>query len=500
MFHIQGGRALEHNRQIIAAHYFYLLKEDSDSLRKLWKQLTASTGPDGDSTVPAALPALAADPTAHSERCVIMHSTSSGEIDFCLAMLPNLAVIEVLWLKGAGDHEQGWRDFLSFIDGQRAQAQSGGITLFGETVLMVAAPDEEADYEHDACALIGDRLNPSDALALPGLGEPSEPVPAPSCRHLVSDLAPELCGGGNPRLTQLPGPNDSSADYFVLRANSPERMLSTIFPELDSLLKELARAAAYFREQRDAIVEENSSIDKQVGALLHRQVVSMDVTNPDTVKLESRIAELSRMFGLLATDSLVTRQADKRLAKDLGALRRVLGRMMDPAPGKVDGVGDYHLELFGTEVEAIRTVNRDLDHSRQNAEAAIDVVRTRIELVRAEEGSQIQSQTRGLLDQMLKLQEEATALQVAAGLIEFVLIFYYVLISWEHLLGLERAEHISPVMRILPVFGIAAGAALGTHFMARSIKNKTWRNPGMWISAVMMIAALAGMIMLSLSV
>lgn len=501
LVHNQGGRMPRQNRQIIAAHYFYLLKEDSEGLRKLWSQLASSAtlardaGAEGENS---AIAALAPDSSTESDRCSIMHCAGNGELDLCLAMLRNLALVEVVRLEGPERNGGEIGSFMDFIDGQRRQALAEGVSLFGESTMIVAGDGGKGVNEEQACLLIANRLEGDQALHLPGLDQSSAAAAAPNCRKLTSALAPELSGGGNPNLTLFPSPENSPVAYYVLKAADPERIVSTLFPELDSLLKELERATAFFREQRSSIVEENSSIDKQVGALLHRQVISMDAENPDTAELESRIADLSRMFGLLATDSLMTRQAEKRLEKDLGALRTVLSRVMNPTADS-DGIGEYHLGLYGTELKAIRTVSSDLDHSRQNAEAAIDVVRTQVELLRAEEEAEIQSQTRGLLDQILKLQEEGLALQVAAGLIEFVLIFYYVLISWEHLLGVEEAEHISPIVRIIPVAGIAAGAALGTHFLARSIKNKTWKNPGLWVSAVMLLMALVGLVILSIS-
>lgn len=490
------------DRRIIAAHYFYLLKEDNESLRKLWTQLTSAAKLAADTGAldePAAVTSLAPDSSTESERCSIMHCAGNGEIDLCLAMLRNLSLIEAVRLMDPAKNGEELSSFMGFVDDQRRQAMTAGVALFGESTMIVAADDGAGVEEDEACLTIAKRIEGAQAPLLPGLGHPGTAAAAPVCRRLTSALAPELCGGGDPSLTLFPGPDNSLVDYYVLRAADPERVVSTLFPELDSLLKELERATSFFREQRGSIVDENSSVDRQVGALLHRQVVAMDAANPNTAELENRIADLSRMFGLLATDSLMTRQAEKRLEKDLGSLKAVLSRVMNPDSDARDGIGDYHLGLYGTELEAIHTVSRDLDHSRQNAEAAIDVVRTQIELLRAEEESEIQSQTRGLLDQILKLQEEGLALQVAAGLIEFVLIFYYVLLSWEHLLGITESEHISPIVRIIPVAGIAAGAALGTHFLARSIKNKTWRNPGLWVSAAMLFTALAALVILSVS-
>jgi FtsZ-binding cell division protein ZapB len=487
--------------RISAAHYFYLLKEDEDSLGLLWSEAAGGEGKD-------VTPSLGLDdslPTGDTlaERCAILHRVDQGKQAFCLAMLANLAVVEVLFRSGEASGEgdgSSLEEFTNLVGDIRSRGLEKGVSFFGESTVLVMA-GTEAPRLSELAVLAGGAGLPASGGFEPGLpGSTSATGAALDASLLSSDLDPRLAGGGAPRLTRLLSPGATAVDYWSLTAKDPETLVSSLLPELDSRLKELERSSAYFRQQRNGIATERARVEEQVGALLHKHVQSEGGSDSDAGELKDRIGSLSRMFGLLATDSLMARRADNHLRRDVEQLRSNLARLMSREPGSHDEIGDFFLERFESELDAMRGVARDLDYSRQNAEAAIEVVRTRVELLRAEEEAAIQEQTRGLLGQILRLQEEGLALQVAAGLIEFVLIFYYTLLSWEHVMGTERAEHLSSLMRLLPILGIAAGAAIGTHFLARSIKNRTWKNPGLWITGTMVLASLITMVVISFSV
>ncbi len=487
----------EEARRINAAHYFYLLKEDEESLGLLWSKV-ASDGDETSSQLGLTGPLTMGE--ARADRCMVLHHTKGGANDYCLAMLPNLAAIEVIDRSDNGPSRQGWLRFLARVDDFRTLSLEKGVSLFGESTLLVIPGGGDGHLIEEAADLVGSRVNASGMTGLPIAGEAVEPLPDLGGAYLASDLKPSLAGGDGCRLFRFPAPEPSSVSYWALAAADPEAMVTNLFPELDSRLQELTRAASYFRQQRESIMGERADIERKVGALLHKQVQTTSDNEPNTGELENRISSLSRMFGLLATDSLMARQADTRLGNDLELLRQNLTRLMDGRPGSRDEIGEYLLNKYSAELDAVRTVARDLDYSRQNAEAAIEVVRTQVELLRAREEAVIQEQTKGLLKQILRLQEEGLALQVAAGLIEFVLIFYYVLLSWEHIIGSAAAEHLTPFTRMLPILGIATGAALGTHFLARSIKNKTWRNPGLWVTGALLLFSLVMLIIISVTI
>ncbi len=485
--------AASEKKRITAAHYFYLLKEEEDGLRRLWRLLGAAERLDAAGAVAGLLADGSVSP---SESCSLLHYLPGAPMDLCLAMLPNLAVVEMVQRADEGPVPQAWNAFLEVVISQREHIAGEGVSVFGETTLLVEPPGGEAPGK-ELLEVTAARVG-GQAAADPLLGGPGALVATSAGRVLSSDIDPELAGGGRPRLHRLSAPDPAPWEFYALSAAEPESFVTGDFPELDSLLKELDRAAGYFRQQKDSVVDERTGVDGRVGALLHKQTVYMRDGKPDTSELEESITDLSRMFGLLATDSLMVRRAERHLGHDLNRLRKSLSRIMSGGAGAADEIGDYYLSLYGGDLESIRNVALDLENSRQNAEAAIGVVRTQVELLRAEEEAGIQDQTRRLLGQSLKLQEEGLALQMAAVLIEFVVVFYYVIKSWEGVLGPGTVEELPPLLRMAPVFGIAAGTAIGTHFLARALKSRNWKSPGLWISAMLMVSSIVGLVILSL--
>ncbi|MEW6020095.1 MAG: hypothetical protein AB1760_18715 [Pseudomonadota bacterium] len=456
---------------IAAVHYAYFLKQDEQALSTLWKEFTAEEGRASFTPPPLDL-GIAEDGVAGY--CRMVQRIRGDDIDFCLVMLADLSVLQIVHHSPGGTGiEENWRQagLQVAADRERFRAHPD-ITLFGETTVYVFDGEDTPEFHEAAAALAGEG------------------------RVLAGGVDPSLGGGGRPLLLKMVDHGDAARDLYALAAYQPEGILSTMLPKVDSLIKKLSRAAVYFREQRGTIVEERSGVDREVGTLLHRQVVAAG-EEPDAAKLEEQIGALSRMFGLLATDSLLVRQAADRLERDINQLRQELDGLLEA--GADDEIGAWHLSRFGAELEAARDEAATLDMSRQSAQAAIEVVRTQVELLRAGEEAAIQTQMKQLLTSSLLLQKERVALQVAAGFVEFVLVFYYVLKSWEGVAGLEPVEHLSPWVRLVTVGSFSAAAALGTHFLAQTLQSGKWSNRWLWLSVAVLILSFTAMVLLTVA-
>ncbi len=487
----------EQARQVIAAHYFYLLQEDEADLQKLWSSLTAAAG--GAPENAAYSLDLAAPAGEAAGRCQIVHRVQRSERDFCLTLISGLAVVEVLYRRVDFEPpQQAWPAALRSIDADRGRAGALGVPLFGETTVLVTDEDGETGPRlANVIGTLASRKKPAaEAGAAPGAIRIRHPVPA--TRILVSELDRAVAASGSPLLFNAIDHGDRSRDFFAVSSPEPGLTLSTMLPQLDAFIKKLGRQASHFSDQRRAIADERSQIDKQVAAILHQQVVT--VTNgAGTGRLEDNIAHLSRMFGMLATDALLVRQAEDRLRNGLEALDAALGLQLKKGPGAKDEIGSHYRAGFSADLEDAHTEAVRLNFSRQNAQAAIEVVRTQVELLRAGEEAAIQNQTKELLSRSLLVQQERLALQVAAGFVEFVLVFYYVLKSWEGIAGQNTVDSIPAALRLLIIGGISAGAAAGTHFLARALHRRSMKNPGLWISAAVLLLALAAMIIFTVA-
>lgn len=465
------------NRHISAIHYFYLLKDDLGDLQKVWSLLTSPTGSAHEQPIAAGL-GLAGE--GSDGYCKIVHRVPGEDLDFCLMMLTDLYAVELIYHRqSAPGLKQRWQKVLDLIEADRSRLLAGEVTIFGETTVMVT---EEASRVEIAQAITG--LMQAEQL-------------------ITGTINPILAGGTKPLLVNLIS-NDKGRDFYALSAPELQANFSEIFPQVDSLIKKLKRSSAYFEEQRNAIIGERTEIDRQVGSLLHRQVVTGG-GELMAEQLEEQIARLSKMYGMLATDSLLVRQAADRLERDLNQLKRAFDIFFtkadgeDAEGGEGEGMRHYYLNLFGGELVATHTELKDLNFSRENAQAAIEVVRTQVELLRAGEEAAIQGQTKELLSRSLLLQQERLALQVAAGFVEFVLVFYYVLKSWEGIAGQSQVEHIPPLVRLVVIGSMAASAAVGTHFLARSLHQRSWKNPGLLVSVAILALSLAAMVVFTIT-
>lgn len=456
---------------LTAVHFFFLLKEDQKDMQKLWSRLSPQAA--GKAELPALqqLDDVQEDPSGY---CHIVHRVRGEDLDLCLVMLADLSVLQVMYhLPASEPLIARWRQAMLTIEKDRLNLKED-VTVFGETSVLIALDGAEAEFL-DAAESSG---------AAGGLK--------------ISEIDPAASGGGHPLLCKLASPDEHAQDLYALYATEPEALVTTNITQIDSLIKKLSKSSAYFEEQRNTIIRERIKIDREIGELLHHYVmVSDDDGQPDAALLESRVDSLSQMFGFLATDSLLVRQAAERLQRDIAALEKTLASTLKP--GGKDEIGDHYLGAFKSGLLSARDEAANLEFSRENANAAIDVVRTQVELLRAGEEAAIQGQTRELLSRSLVLQQERLSLQVAAGFVEFVLLFYYLLKSWEGIAGMEVFEHIPSLYRMLVIGALSASAALGTHFLAQTLSHRTLKNKGLWISTASLVLSFIAAVILTVS-
>ncbi|MFA5809837.1 MAG: hypothetical protein WC935_05825 [Thermoleophilia bacterium] len=454
----------------IAVHYYYLLKEDDEDQQKLWSLLTSEKLALGEPAISLGLTQAESEPAS---QCRIIQRAAGDDIDYCLLVLPDLTAIEAIYKSATAEEpEEMWRDALARVDTDRTRVMDAGVTIFGETTLIAAPVSSGPGPAATAKSILGGRV-------------------------VESDLDPETFGE-KAVLAHILEHSHRGRDYYALETDDVDLFLSGSFPRMDALVKKLSRVASHFGHQRRTIIEQRNDIDRQVGSLLHQEVVSGASGAPDTRELEQHITSLSRMFGILATDSLLVRQAEDRIAQETVQLENALAGLLGTQPGARDEIGQHYMGVFRSDLEAASTETRHLDFSRENAQAAIEVVRTQVELLRAGEEAAIQEQSKQLLSRSLVLQKERLSLQVAAGFVEFVLVFYYVLKSWEGVVGVTPVEHTPPLLLFFVVGAFSSSAAVGTHFFAQALHRQTWKSLGLWISAMILVLSLTAMVIITI--
>ncbi len=270
--------------------------------------------------------------------------------------------------------------------------------------------------------------------------------------------------------------------YFLLPAKEVEgieHFLTLDFPLFDFEIHKLHMERDYFKNQQKWIMNEKEEIDKSIGDLLHKSIVG-ETLNPRYIKtLEGDIDLLSSKYAILVNDGHLLRKARTTLEDDIDMVQARLNEF-----GKIPSEG---LEIIKGSMdlnESLKESEISIGYAIKNTKTAIDIVRTSVELLRSREN--------------IFLQEEAISFEAAAGVLGFIIIFYYSLTSWLHILGEVRFEIIPPVTRFLTIFLFTSSAVLLTHFLGESYKKK-WRiNKGMVISIAALIAVFIYIVFLSI--
>lgn len=258
--------------------------------------------------------------------------------------------------------------------------------------------------------------------------------------------------------------------------------LDESFPKLDLAIRRLELQASACERESTRVSRARREADEAIGRALHENIV-MRAEGPDRVdQMHAETEQLTSMYGVLANDSVILQETLDRLGDFAKGASRAIGRLSDGHDSGIDG----YIERVATDARAqVQGEQAYLHTSLDKAKTAIDVVRTHVELDRS--------------DQNLKLTERATSLQVAAGFIEFILIFYYVEHSWEPLAGAHRFEAIPVWMRFGLVLAFSAAAVAATHQMADAVRE---HEPRRWMSfgllCALMALLVAGMFIVSI--
>jgi hypothetical protein len=270
--------------------------------------------------------------------------------------------------------------------------------------------------------------------------------------------------------------------YFLIPAKEVvgiEHFLTLDFPLFDFEIHKLHMERDYFKNQHKWIMKEKEEIDKSIGELLHKSIVG-ETLNPIYIEtLEGDIDLLSSKYAILVNDGHLVRQGRTTLEDDIEMVQARLNEF-----GKIPSVG---LEIIRGSIDltdSLKEAEISISYAIKNTKTAIDTVRTSVELLRSREN--------------IFLQEEAISFQVAAGVLEFIIIFYYSLTSWLHIIGEARFEIISPTTKFITVFLFASSAVVLTHFVGESFKKKWRLNKGMVISSAALIAVFIYIVFLSI--
>lgn len=250
---------------------------------------------------------------------------------------------------------------------------------------------------------------------------------------------------------------------------------------LDARLAKLDSLAAYYSEQAKTVLEEKKELDEKLSKVLHTYFVPRKNDREVLEELDAAVNDLSTAYGILAGSYRLVR--DGRLVLDelinewKGPVLKQSGIRLSP-----DSVNNI-LGLYIKGAERIKNLEDDLQTSKQNFQAGIGVVRSRIDILMSRKS--------------LEIQGKSLVFQVAAGFIEFIIIAYYTLSLWKNIAP-DLFHHNPGVMFALSIF-LSGSIVYVTHLLAEKIQGEEVSVKKTGISFGTLLFTLLVMVYLSLS-
>jgi len=243
------------------------------------------------------------------------------------------------------------------------------------------------------------------------------------------------------------------------------------FINVDLLNRKLGREKEFFEEQREALRVKRKESEREISRLLGKHIEleefeqNIDAMNSIYIELAQYLEGLSGRIGRLRRE---VREMEGALQQLVAGEDRIFAPRME----------GYHYLL-----EELNYDREDYILAQQKVKNAIDVLRMKISVERGRE--------------TVELQEESISLQVAAGFIEFIVLFYYTLNSWK-ILG-EKAFSLLPSwVLLLTVTGFCSSVVVFTHSVAQARKEKKKLSSEMALSLLFMVVFIVLMFLATL--
>lgn len=220
---------------------------------------------------------------------------------------------------------------------------------------------------------------------------------------------------------------------FTFEESDPimDRFFTTGLPVIEASLIRLNLISNMYRDRSQTILAEKQTCDKRLASILHTQLVFQSASRKEIDEMEAQINELSSSYGILVGDySLV--------AESKNSLRDLIDESLRQLKSQQflilnQDLLDTMLNPYRSHLASLSNMESDLRSSWENHQAAISVVRSRIDIMISRENIETQSQIKNLMETNTAIQEQSLTFQVAAGIIEFIVLAYYSHSLWKSL-------------------------------------------------------------------
>lgn len=288
------------------------------------------------------------------------------------------------------------------------------------------------------------------------------------------ELARKLCpyhdaitfGTRQGQLARLDWKWPRSQAFYLFCETEPGKASSFFasgLPLVEAALIRLNMVSNLYRDRHSIVDKERQEMDRKLSHILHTQLVSDKAPLREAEELEAQIQELAASYGILAGDYSSLSEASNKMEDLIKAV--VQHVKTQPFLQLSAELLETILQPYQERLRQLHKSQQDLHSSRENYQAAIDVVRSRIDIMMSRENIATQERIKDLMEINTTVQKQSLVFQVAAGIIEFIVLAYYSHSLWKALAHNAYAI-IPPWLQFIVVLLFSFTTVKVTHMVA----------------------------------
>lgn len=275
------------------------------------------------------------------------------------------------------------------------------------------------------------------------------------------------------KFARLSGPWPIKEVYYACTVQDESKAIDRLIGHglaiLEAKLINLRMISGLFRDRRNTINAEKELLDDKLSNILHSHLVSEHGSLREVEELEDQIQELSASYGIIAGDYSVVLDGCNRISSLLDSLSRQLDS--EAAMQLGPEFKSKLLEPYQRRLQELINCAEELRISRENHQAAIEVVRSKIDIMNGRANIATQEQIRNLMELNISMQKQSLVFQYAAGLIEFIVLAYYSHSLWSHLAH-DAYLAIPAWIQFIFVMAFSGNTVYTTHLLSEYIQGE----------------------------
>lgn len=251
---------------------------------------------------------------------------------------------------------------------------------------------------------------------------------------------------------------------------------------LDRLTHEMAREIGFDEDQHETVTGKIDEMNRQVGGILNEK-------SKELSHLEEEVSAISDIHAQMTNYNSLLGNIAHRLRTEMPWFDRLHSRAFEVQ----DTFFQHRIRRRAERLlDSLSLTQKELSRSLENARAAVDVIKSRVDLNRSRTNLELQQQISSMMRQNIHIQEEMQLAGVAASLIEFFVVLYYGLGVWKTLAGEELMHRIHPALTLALISLFSLSVVIGTHKTAKALKEKSTRPVLLW--GVIVLAMLGALV------